>query len=125
MTPDEILTLSDLNTAESLRQFARFHSASRIVEQDGVLLIAAADDFPVGFSNAVFPLTDSPDPGKLLAAGDAFFGPMGRGYTIWIRGHRDAKLEAECESRGFVALGDSPGMVLDAPAAESKPIASP
>ncbi len=121
MTPSEILELSDLNLAESIREMARFHADARIVEQDDLLMIASCDPFPVGFSNAVFALGGPADPERLKAAADAFFGSLGRGYTVWTRAHRDAELERACEAGGFQSLGDLPGMILEAPVPAAAP----
>ena len=121
MTPSEILELSDLNLAESIREMARFHADAHIVEEDDLLLVAASDAFPIGFANAVFALGGPPDPERLMAAGDAFFGPLGRGYTVWIRDHLDAELERACEAGGLQPLGDSPGMILEEPVPAATP----
>lgn len=122
MTPSEILALSDLNLAESIREMARCHRDARIAEQDDLLLVAACDPFPVGPGNAVFPLGDAPDAARVIGAGDAFFGPQGRGYTVWTRDHLDAELQRGCEAAGLRALSDSPGMLLEAPVPDAKPV---
>ena len=87
MTRSDDLALSDLNMAESIREMARFHSDARIAEEADLLLVASSDPFPVGFTNAVVPLAETVDPEQLLSVADAFFGPMGRGYTVMIRDH--------------------------------------
>ncbi len=52
---------------------------------------------------------------SLVAQADAFFGKLGRGYTIWVRDHLDADLEAHLQKAALSPLSDTPGMVLDAP----------
>jgi ribosomal protein S18 acetylase RimI-like enzyme len=122
MTSGEELALSDLNLAESTREMARFHTDARIVEESDLLLVASCVRFPVGFTNAVVPLAESVDPERLLAVADGFFGPMGRGYTVMLRGHLDTDLEQALDAAGLQAFGDSPGMLLDAPVAPPPPI---
>jgi ribosomal protein S18 acetylase RimI-like enzyme len=51
----------------------------------------------------------------VVARADEFFGRSGRGYTIWIRDHLDANLEAHLVKAGIPPLSNTPGMVLDAP----------
>lgn len=48
---------------------------------------------------------------------------MGRGYSVWLRGHVDEALGAACEKADLVPLGDQPGMVLDVRVEPAKPIA--
>ncbi len=120
MNETEVLTLADLNLAESTREMARWRREHWIEERDDLLFVADADPFPVGHGNCVMALGPrSPESAEqLMVKADEFFARLGRGYTIWIRDHLDADLEAHLQKKGLSCLSNNPGMILDAPTPE-------
>ena len=86
-------------------------------------MVASPDPFPVGYGNAALCLGPHPQPAPatVLAEVACFFDELERGYTVWTRGHLDAELAKACDESGLVRLGDSPGMVLEAPCRGSDP----
>ncbi len=116
----EVVTLADLNLAEATREMVRWHRDHRIEERDDLLLVAGADSFPVGYSNAAMVLGSSAcaDPEGVVASADEFFGRLGRAYTVWIRDPLDANLDAYLVESGLSSLSNTPGMVLESPSPE-------
>jgi len=119
MNAADLLALGDLNLAEAAREQARWHRNHLIEERDDLLLVAGADPFPIGYGNCAMALGPrAPEPAdaeRAIAVADEFFGRLGRGYTLWIRDHLDADLEAHRVAAGLSSMTDLPGMVLDAP----------
>jgi len=110
MDDDTLRALCDLNLLESIRFHGRISRAARIEEGGGVLLVAGATEFPVGFSNAATRVDSALAPAELLERADAFFGARGRSYTVWIRGDHDADLAAATREAGATELGSTPCM---------------
>lgn len=109
----DLLTLSDLNLAESHREHARFLAPTEILERESCLFTASGTRYPVSPFNAVMALGPRPaDAGRLLDEARSFFSAHSRGYGIVVREHLDRALEGECEARGLPRTGDTPGMVL-------------
>ncbi|MCP3985259.1 MAG: GNAT family N-acetyltransferase [bacterium] len=124
MERSEELALADLNLAESIREIARWHRDYRIEEREDLLFVAGFGSFPIGYGNSVIALGPNTveDPERALALADEFFAALGRGYTLWIRGHLDKDLEEHAKKIGMPSLSDMPGMWLDAPTPE-RPLA--
>src|SRR4030042_752138 len=122
MNIDDLLYLSDLKLAESIREMTRWHTDGRIVEQNDLLIAKGADTSPV--TNCV--IRTSPD--AKPAADSAmeiirnYYGPYNSGFSIYIRGHIDADLKSACESLQMIKVSDAPGMMIDAIIPE-KPLA--
>ena len=121
---DETLaTLGHLNRREASRSIARWSGPTgRVVEEDGVLLWAAATSFPVLFNGAErLDLEVAPE--VLIAKADAFFGALDRGYSISVRDDHpdDIEVRSAAEAAGLVSLTSSPEMVVLAPV-EERPV---
>ncbi len=127
MNQTELLTLGDISLAEGIRENVRWHRDGRIEEHGDLLLTAGVDPFPVGYSNCAMLLGPRPpepaEAERAIALADEFFGGLGRGYTVWIRAHLDAHLEANRVKAGLSCFSDMPGMVLEAPTPE-RPLAA-
>ena len=111
----DLLTLSDLNLYEFQREEVRRADGGSIVEQEGMLLTVAADPFPpLSSAMRIAPASELSAVGFLDGASQ-YFASLKRGFSLRARGHLDADIIAECEARGYLALGASPGMVLRTP----------
>jgi ribosomal protein S18 acetylase RimI-like enzyme len=120
---DTLAVLGHLNRIEFGRMLARWSGpAGRVIEQDGIVLFAAATAFPVLF-NGVDRLDRGVPAAEVVAAADRFFGGLDRGYSMSLRdGHPDdLDLRAAAEAAGLVALTSSPEMVVDQPVEHRPP----
>jgi hypothetical protein len=113
----ELAVLLDENLLAAMREFARWQPGAVGVEADGLLTIAGASAFPVGYANCVVRTDRRVAPHEVLARAAAFFEPRGRGFTIFVRGTFDADLEAVLQHTGVASLADTPCMVVDRPLA--------
>lgn len=104
--------LFDRNLLDAMREFARWQDGTLILEEDGVLLVSGGTDFPVGFSNCAARTDPDTDPATLIERAEEFFKPQGRGFTIWVRAHVDADIEAHLKQRGLRARSEAPWMFL-------------
>ncbi|HEX3596697.1 MAG TPA: GNAT family N-acetyltransferase [Polyangiaceae bacterium] len=110
---EQLLTLMDLNLAESNREQSRFLSPCRAVEEADVLYTASGTRCPGGPFNSVVGLGRTcPDPEQTLKYARTFYGELGRGFTVYVRTHVDHDLGTMCERAGFTKMSDTPGMVL-------------
>lgn len=111
----DLLSFGDLNLAEFTREFARWQQKYEIIESGDLLMTVGADAFPG--SNFVMRLAPActPSANELLDRARAFFGERQRGFSLHVRRHIDTDLESVCEAHGMVKIGNSAGMVLDAP----------
>lgn len=114
MKTSELLHLADLNLAESVRETARWNAASEIIERDDILLIRGADSSPV--TNVAVPIArgDGAGSGRTMEIIKAFYREHDAMYSVQIRGHADAALEAACLRENMVSISNSPGMMIDA-----------
>jgi GNAT superfamily N-acetyltransferase len=105
--------LGHLNYIEFSRESARWSGrAGRLEERDGLVLFAPSTDFPV-ICNGVWRLDEEVDAHYVIAAADAWFGILGRGYTLTLRtspGPDDDLIEA-AETAGLHPLFESPEMI--------------
>jgi ribosomal protein S18 acetylase RimI-like enzyme len=118
----EVLELCDLNLAEATREMARWHPASEIEEHDGILRVAGADPFPIGFTNATLRIDPGVSPDRVLNAASQFFAARERGYTLWTSAHADTDLEKAAIAAGLQCMSlppGTPGMVLEKPTPEA------
>jgi len=111
VTADERLLLSDLNYAEAMRELTR-RAGGVVLDEDGLLLFASPHPLPV-LANGVM-RTGPVAPVDVLARARDFFAARSRGFSVFIRAHRDADLRAAGEAAGLTLSGESPGMVVDA-----------
>ncbi|MDY6904361.1 MAG: hypothetical protein SWH61_06720 [Thermodesulfobacteriota bacterium] len=115
METNDVIFLSDLNLAESHREFARWHQSSEIVEANDLLITAGADVFPA--ANFVMRIGPTPIPAadEMLEQISIFYKERGRSFSVYVRRHIDSDLAAACEAREMVKISSPPGMCLDAP----------
>jgi GNAT superfamily N-acetyltransferase len=115
VTDADLVTLVDLHFAESLREKARWCPTGESSDQGGLLYVASASRAPAGPFNAVMGTGADPAPEDTVARARAWFGARDRGFTVYVRGGREAALAARCRAEGLTELGSMPGMVLDTP----------
>lgn len=107
----ELARLAHLNFAAFGRDSTMWSRSGRLLEAEGVLLAAGGSDFPV-LCNAAARLDDRVPAAEVLDRADAWFGELGRGYTVMTRDLPvDADLAAEAERRGLLAVVTPPEMI--------------
>ena len=110
---DRLLFLADSNLAEFAREQARFLAPFHLEETETVLLASSGTRFPAGPSNCMMMLGEgAEDPAAALRRARKWFGARDRGFSVYVRAHRDEKLARACDQAGYPRLGDAPGMVL-------------
>jgi hypothetical protein len=114
MTPS-INDLADANLLESIREHARWQSPCELVEENGILMIAGATNFPGAYKNCVARIDRNVPAAELLERARDFFGSRQRGFTVFVRTSRDADLESLLQAEGFTQRSDSPCMLIEAP----------
>jgi ribosomal protein S18 acetylase RimI-like enzyme len=108
----ELRELSDLNLAETYREWTRQQRGGAIVEEDGLLFYLSESPFP-GLVNGVIRLRPTLGPERFLERVRSFFRQRGRGYTLHVRAHADAELEDAVRAQKRLTLLDYPAMVLE------------
>jgi hypothetical protein len=111
MPAPDVLLLSDLSYAESLRELTR-RASGAVLDQDGLMLYAGPHPLPV-LQNGVMRTDARLAPVEVVARADAFFAARRRGYSITVRAHADQDLADHLAAQGMTAFGESPGMILD------------
>jgi ribosomal protein S18 acetylase RimI-like enzyme len=113
MNIDDLLYLSDLNLAESIREMTRWQIEGQISEQHDLLITKSTDASPV--TNCVIrtgpyakPAADS-----AMELIQNYYDKYNSGFSIYIRSHVDADLKSACESLQMIKVSDAPGMVID------------
>lgn len=111
-----------LNLVDSSRQLFELDPGARIEAGDGWLLGAGRSPHPA-ISNAAFRTDDELEPELLLERARAFFGELGRGFSLWARGEapEDRGLLAAAEAAGLDEVYAMPEMVLGR-RAETRPL---
>lgn len=110
--------LADANLLQAIREHARWQAPCELVEQDGVLMMAGANTFPVVFRNCVARVDASIPAALVLERARTFFSWRKRGYTVLVRGSRDQDLVEALQAAGLTPQGDSPCMLIEMPVAE-------
>jgi hypothetical protein len=111
MTSAQLVELSDLNYAESIRELAR-RAGAIVHDEGGVLFYTALHPLPVLSNGAM--RTDPTVPAvEVLQRAGFFFAQHKRGYSILLCAHRDEDLRIAASDSGLHPMGDMPGMVLD------------
>ena len=87
------------------------------------MLCAGGTWIPV-VANGAFRSDDSLDGAAVLTAAEAFFGGLGRGFTVKVRDSgEDEDLRAACEGAGLEVFGDPvPEMICHAPLPDTSPL---
>jgi hypothetical protein len=111
MHVQELVALSDLNYAESMRELTR-RSGGTVHDEDGILLYAGPHPMPV-LLNGVMLTAERVPVDEVLTRARSFFASRARGFSVLVRAHVDAELRAAATAAGFVAIGEAPAMVLD------------
>ncbi len=112
--------LSDANFIESIREHARWQDPCEFVEEDGLILVAGANAFPVAYRNCVVRADPNLDAKDALTRARAFFGERRRGFTVITRDSRDEDFAALLMSAGLKPVGESPCMLIEMPLAEPR-----
>lgn len=109
MRESELIDLSDLNLAESHREFARFHPDGLILEAEGLLLTRGAREHPgLNFAMRIGPRSLSPD--EVIRRASAFFSDSCRGFAIRTRLHADEALISVLKRNHRYPGGETVGM---------------
>jgi GNAT superfamily N-acetyltransferase len=97
---------------DAIREFCRWQDRTLIMEEDGVLLVSGGTEFPIGFSNCVARTDPDTEPALVIERAEEFFRAQGRGFTVWVRDHVDADIEAYLQQRGARSSSQAPWMFL-------------
>lgn len=114
--------LFDRNILEAVFESARWQQRALLVEEDGLLLSAGSDEFPVGYGNCAVRVDPSLPAADCIERAEAFFAEQDRGFSLWVREGVDADIGSALLSRGLRPRVHSPWMFLEqAPPAPSLP----
>jgi hypothetical protein len=104
------------------RALTHWSSRGALLEGGGAVLCASGTWIPM-VANGAFRSDDSLDGAALVHAADAFFGGLGRGFTVKVRDSgEDDDLRLACEEAGLEPFGDPvPEMICRTPLAEAAP----
>ena len=105
-----LVLLSDLNYAEANRELTR-RAGGTVLDEEGLVCWAGAHPRPV-LVNGCMRTTDALAPADVLARARRFFAPRRRGFSVVLRGDRDADLAPACDEAGMARMDDTRGMVL-------------
>src|SRR5262249_43739587 len=105
-----LVLLSDLNYAEANRELTR-RAGRTVLEEEGLVGWAGAHARRV-LVNGCMRTTDALAPADVLARARRFFAPRRRGFSVVLRGDRDADLAPACDEAGMARMDDTRGMVL-------------
>ena len=120
---DVVAALAHASYVEFARETARWSGEQgEVCERGGVLLYAAASDFPVSM-NGVIRLDRSVPAAQVIDLAETWFQERDRGYSLSTDGYGvgEADLQAEAVERGLLHLMDTPAMVCDARLADGTP----
>lgn len=120
MTKEDVLNLADLNLAEFVREMARWNASGEILEQNDLLLTKGANRSPA--TNFAICLNNGKDKS---AAGifdriKSFYTEKNSGFSLHLRKHADAELEAICQQEKLLLIAEAPGMMIDKPFPDKK-----
>src|ERR1700744_2824108 len=98
------------------RALTHWSSRGALLESGGAVMCASGTWIPV-VANGAFRSDDSLSGSSLVAAADAFFGSLNRGFAIKVRDSgQDEDLRAACLEAGLELFGDPvPEMVCRSP----------
>jgi hypothetical protein len=110
--------LADSNLIEAVREHGRWQEPSERREEDGVLLLAAANAAPLAFRNCVIRTDSRVAAAQVLDRAREFFALRGRGFTVMVSESRDRDLADALRAAGVAEAGDAPCMLIESPLAE-------
>jgi hypothetical protein len=116
-TDSEWVELADRNLMEFERIGALWDRRGELETRNDLQLVASGTRFPAGMFNAAHALRgprDGSEAQAWLTQATSFFAVRRRGFSVYIRGERDAALADACVARGMLLGGSPPGMLLDA-----------
>jgi ribosomal protein S18 acetylase RimI-like enzyme len=115
MSDSELLRLADLNMVEYWCESSRWMPSYEIVQQQDMVLINSASNFPV--CNPVFNMATEPDelPEAFLERAKSFFAKRKPMFSIRLRSHCDQAIIQYCKDNKILLVAEGPGMVLDEP----------
>jgi len=113
MEESEILRLSDLNYAESQREFSRWHASTLISETPDLLMTLGHSRVPIWNRVIRIGLEKVPPIAEVIEAAKRFFGEYDRGFSIQTRLHADEDLIEACDTLKLTQIMNEPGMVLE------------
>ena len=98
------------------RALTRFSTRGSLEDRDGIVLCAGGTWIPM-IANTAFRREADVSPTELVNRADAFFGVLGRGYTVSVRDNGDDEdLRAACLAAGLELFGSAtPDMVCAGP----------
>jgi ribosomal protein S18 acetylase RimI-like enzyme len=115
MPAEDVLRLSDLNLAAYIREMTRWNASGEIFEQDDLLLTKGPGTSPV--TSVAMSLYNRDDPAAINRFDRirSFYRERKSSFSIHIRKHADAPLEAICLREKMIRISDAPGMMTDHP----------
>jgi ribosomal protein S18 acetylase RimI-like enzyme len=112
MSPSDI---ADANLIESVREHARWQVPCERVEEDGLLFVAGANAFPIGYRNCAVRVDRNVGAQDVLERAREFFGRRGRGFAVPVCTERDEDLESVLQATGLKPRADIPRMLIERP----------
>lgn len=112
MAPSDI---ADANFLESIREHARWQAPCERIEDGGLLLVAGANAFPIGYRNCAARVDRAVPANAVLERAREFFGRRGRGFAVPVCTERDEDFEAVLLSAGLKLRADIPRMLIEQP----------
>lgn len=109
--------LADANLLEAVREHARWQSPCECVEDDGVMMVAGPNPFPIAFRNCVVRSDGRTPAARVLERARDYFSKRGRGYTVLVRARLDTDLEEALRADGL-SPAEAPCMLIESPVAE-------
>jgi len=115
MNAKDILRLSDLNLAAYVREMTRWNAPGEIFEQNDLLLTKGPGTSPV--TSVSMSLLNKDDHAAIdrFDRIRSFYRERKSSFSIHIRKHADAALEAICQREKMIQISDAPGMMTDRP----------
>ena len=117
---NDVERLSNENYLQSIRIHAGFQKPCEVRDQNGILLVAGASDFPGSYWNAAARDNVSVDPGDLAQAARAFFGPKQRMYSFSVIEKQDRDLEEYLVDNEYEVRFEIPCMSVTKPLSARK-----
>ena len=106
---ERLAVAADFNLAAAWTALGRH--AGFAVSQNGPVTMAASG-LPVAFFNSAFVASATTDPAQTISDVQAFFGPRGVPFLLWVRSGLDDALLAAGRDAGLVDAGGPPLMIM-------------